>query len=116
MVGMVRQYEACNGTFAFTRPESWLGATMLVEGQRLGLPPMLKPVMPFVLVRNSSHEPSAHRLCRCTHPEIDLCLASVYPDEFNDRDDVLRKTSPGWAQAQARARAQAAEGGGGGGA
>ena len=82
MRGIARMYLECNSTLPYTRLEDWVGATMLKETQAHGLPAVQHPVLPFVLVRNDSTEPSARTLCRCTHPDLDLCLRGAYPDDF----------------------------------
>lgn len=79
--GMALTYQECNTTLPYTRLEDWLGGAVATTGRNLGLPSFQTKVMPLVLVRNSSTEPSARILCRCTHPEIDLCLRGAYPSE-----------------------------------
>ena len=81
MHDLADQFAACNSSFPFHSMEHWLIANLEQAAQTHDLPPPQRHSFPFVIVRNSSKEPSARLFCCGQGSEQARCLRGAYPED-----------------------------------
>ena len=84
MRDLADQFGACNTSFPFHSMEHWLIANLEQAAQTHDLPAPHRRSFPFVIVRNSSKEPSADLFCCGQGSEKARCLRGAYPDEGHE--------------------------------